>query len=427
MFTENNHNTPPGSSLNKSGQKHRYGLFDVVGIEMEYMIVDKTTLSVKPLCDVLMKAVAGVVVSDFDNGAIMWSNEIVNHVVELKTNGPVNHVTDVIKAFHANVVQINQILEHHNAVLMPSGAHPWMKPYTETNLWAHDSNDIYDLYNKIFDCRGHGWSNLQSTHLNLPFSNDEDFAQLHAAIRLILPILPALCASSPILDGMVTGYSDVRLETYRFNQQKIPSITGKVIPEAAFSENDYYQMIFNPMMNDIAPFDPDKILECHFLNSRGAIARFDRGAIEIRVIDIQECPTADLAIADGIISVLKMLIKDVPVLLLKDWHEDELAEIFNECIKWGEAAIVKNKKYLELWGLSENEESAQQLWKHLQNKVEPMMNNELSIIFKQIVDNGTLSTRIIKYLNNDYSHKKIYDAYSQLVICLNNNKLFNCQ
>ena len=33
------------------------------------------------------------------------------------------------------------------------------------------------------------------------------------------------------------------------------------------------------------------------MNSRGAIARFDRNAIEIRVIDVQECPKADLAIA----------------------------------------------------------------------------------------------------------------------------------
>jgi hypothetical protein len=31
-------------------------------------------------------------------------------------------------------------------------------------------------------------------------------------------------------------------------------------------------------------------MDHHFANSRGAIARFDRGAIEIRVIDIQECP-----------------------------------------------------------------------------------------------------------------------------------------
>ncbi len=405
---------------------NRYRLFDVVGIEMEFMIVDRTTLSVKPLCDKLMKEVAGFVVSAYDNGPIMWSNEIVNHVVELKTNGPIANVSDVIKAFHDNVVQINLLLGKFNAILMPTGAHPWMNPYNETHLWEHDSNEVYNLYNKIFDCRGHGWSNLQSTHINLPFKNDYEFGLLHAAIRVLLPVLPALCASSPIMDGKITGISDSRLETYRTNQQRIPSITGKVIPEAAFTEEAYYQLVYNPMMKDIAPFDPDNILECHFLNSRGAIARFDRGAIEIRVLDIQECPLADLAIAEAIIAVLKMLIRDVPYSVLKEWHQDVLAEVFLACVTKGELAVIKNEKYLKIWNIAESEVTAGQLWKYLLERTDEMMNPELRVVFKQIVENGTLSSRIIRYINGDSSLIKIKETYEQLVTCLHENKLFNC-
>ena len=36
--------------------------------------------------------------------------------------------------------------------------------------------------------------------LNLPFSSDEEFGRLHAAIRLLLPLLPALAASSPLVE-----------------------------------------------------------------------------------------------------------------------------------------------------------------------------------------------------------------------------------
>ena len=50
---------------------------------------------------------------------------------------------------------------------------------------------MYEAYDRIFDCRGHGWANLQAVHLNLPFSGDEEFGRLHAAIRLVLPIMPA--------------------------------------------------------------------------------------------------------------------------------------------------------------------------------------------------------------------------------------------
>jgi hypothetical protein len=65
-----------------------YSLFDVYGVEMEYMIVDRTSLSVQPVADQLLKRMAGSWVSDFENGPIDWSNELVNHVVEIKTHRP---------------------------------------------------------------------------------------------------------------------------------------------------------------------------------------------------------------------------------------------------------------------------------------------------------------------------------------------------
>ena len=113
------------------------------------------------------------------------------------------------------------------ARLMPTGMHPWMNPRAETVLWPDDGSSIYESYDRLFDCRSHGWSNLQSMHINLPFADDEQFARLHAATRLVLPLLPALAASSPVVDGKPTGLMDYRLEAYRTNQARMPSITGR--------------------------------------------------------------------------------------------------------------------------------------------------------------------------------------------------------
>src|SRR5690606_14473370 len=212
-------------------------------------------------------------------------------------------------AFAENVRQVNAILSGHNAMLMPTGAHPFMNPLQETKLWPHDNNEVYEIYNRIFDCRGHGWSNLQSTHLNLPFYDDEEFAKLHAAIRLVLPILPALCASTPILSGKFTGSYDTRLKYYKTNQSKIPSITGRVIPEALFSKRNYLLNIYDRIKADIAPHDPENVLNPIWVNSRGAIARFDRGSIEIRIMDNQECPAADMAIVTLVIETIKALVQ----------------------------------------------------------------------------------------------------------------------
>src|SRR6478735_6727891 len=213
----------------------RLHLFDAYGIELEYMLVNKDTLAVMPITDELLKHELGKYDSDFENGIVTWSNELVLHVVEIKSTKPEINFNVLESEFVQNIKRINEVLRNWNAMLMPSAAHPFMDPGSETKLWPHDNNDVYDIYNKVFDCKGHGWSNLQSTHLNLPFTGDREFAKLHAAIRLVLPLLPALCASSPIIGGGSTGLLDTRLRYYKTNQEKIKSITGSVIPEPVFS------------------------------------------------------------------------------------------------------------------------------------------------------------------------------------------------
>ena len=69
-------------------------------------------------------------------------------------------------------------------------------------------------------------------HINLPFADDAEFTRLHAAIRAVLPIIPALSAASPFEQGSATGWMDTRLRYYRDNQREIPEISGQVIPEA---------------------------------------------------------------------------------------------------------------------------------------------------------------------------------------------------
>ncbi|MDP3480360.1 MAG: glutamate-cysteine ligase family protein, partial [Desulfoprunum sp.] len=284
-------------------------LFEGFGVELEYMVVDRETLDVRPIADLLFYDFSGTQVSDVDNGPIAWSNELTAHVVEVKTNGPTSDLYQASQDFHSNIEVINRILARHNAMLLPGAAHPWMDPLREMVLWPHDAHEIYALYNTIFDCRGHGWANLQSTHLNLPFAGDAEFGRLHTAIRLLLPLMPALTASSPILDGGPTGWLDSRLKVYLHNQDRLPSLTGRLIPEAVCSEREYEQRIFAPIMAAISPFDPEGIMDKYFLNARGAIARFDRGAIEIRILDIQECPLADCGIARLIIETLRELVE----------------------------------------------------------------------------------------------------------------------
>jgi gamma-glutamyl:cysteine ligase YbdK (ATP-grasp superfamily) len=386
-------------------------LFEAFGIELEYMIVDKDTLEVQPVADELLKAMVGKYAGDFENGMVTWSNELVLHVIELKCTKPEKDLDQLEEAFHSNVMQINKELTRWNSMLLPTAAHPLMDPLKHTRLWPHDNGEVYAMYDKMFDCKGHGWSNLQSTHLNLPFNGDEEFGRLHAAIRVILPLLPALCASSPMLDGKMSGYQDTRMLYYRDNQKRIPSVTGMIVPEALFSEKDYEKHIYQQISKDIAPFDDDDILDPVWVNSRGAMARFDRGSIEIRVMDIQECPKADLAIQAFVIELLQALVDESQCTYEQQKNMDtaKLASMLDVISKDGMHAKVDYVEWLELFNISKA---------CIALDIVGQLSGHRRI--STFLENGNLATRISKSL----SKHPVIDTWKALAGCLQNDTMF---
>lgn len=401
------------------------------GIELEYMIVDKETLSILPIADALLRKASGsgdAYVTDVKRDRLAWSNELVLHLVELKNWHPVPEFAPLTAAFQAEIGYINRLLEHMGACLMPGAMHPWMDPRTETRLWPHGNAAIYQAYDRIFDCKnGHGWANLQSMHLNLPFSGDEEFSRLHAAARLVLPIIPALAASSPIAEGRFAGWMDFRMEAYRTNALKIPSSTGKVIPETVASRAEYEKQILAPMYQDIAPLDPEGVL-CHeWLNSRGAIARFDRNAIEIRVTDMQECPQADLAIAAAVVTAVRSLYREecAPLPAQQETGTDALAKILLACIRDAEQAVIDDAEYLRILGFPARRCEARALWRHL---VEPMSGgdhwNTWQAPLRVILEQGPLARRILNAVGPACSRLHLEAVYRELCDCLGEGRMF---
>jgi len=417
----------------------RLGLFQGFGVELEYMVVDADSLSVLPVVDRILEAQAGEIVSEVEVGPLAWSNELVLHVVELKTNGPAPRLEELDTHFLAHVRRINVILEELDGLLLPTAMHPWMDPHRETVLWPHEYSPVYEAYDRIFGCRGHGWSNLQSTHINLPFGSDEEFGRLHASIRLLLPILPALAASSPLVEGRPTGLRDNRMDFYRSNSSRIPSVAGAVIPEPVFSQGAYEGEIMERMFRDIAPFDPEGVLRGEFLNSRGAIPRFQRGSIEIRVLDVQESPAADLAIVNLSAGVLEILTRGV----LSDpefqmaLEVAPLEEAFLDCIRRGEEAVIRDSAYLKALGFPGRDGQASEIWWHLLEVSgsagwTPPAHQES--LLKQILRRGTLSTAILTALGVDTDlqppgggplpRDAVEEVYRELAECLQNGDVF---
>ncbi|MCJ8502646.1 carboxylate-amine ligase [Desulfatitalea alkaliphila] len=404
-------------------------LFDAIGIELEYMIVDRDTLAVLPVADRILAAAAGKVVSELSMGPLAWSNELVLHVIELKTEGPAPTLTGMADAFQADVRRIDDLAAPLNGRLMPTGCHPWMDPQTETVLWPHEYSPVYQAYNRIFGCRGHGWSNLQSMHINLPFQGDEEFARLHGAIRLLLPIMPALTASSPILDGRPTGYLDNRMAVYRHNADRVPAVAGHIVPEPVCSAADYDRQIYNPMFAAIGPLDPDGVLRQPFLNSRGAIARFERGAIEIRVLDVQECPAADLAVAALVQGALRALCRERwgAVDDMQALSTEHLADLLTAVIRRADDAVIEDRAYLRLLGVNDRAATAGEVWRHLAAACVPesALDPALAGPLRTMLQRGCLARRILHALGQNPHQRRLAEIYRALCDCLHQGTMFD--
>ena len=402
------------------------GLFEGVGIELEYMIVDRSSLDVRSLSDKVLYAIAGAYEAEVAVGELAWSNELVLHVIELKTCGPRPDLSGLSALFHRDVQRIGEILEPFGACLMPTAMHPWMDPESETRLWPHEYNQVYEAFDRIFDCRGHGWANLQSVHINLPFQGDDEFGRLHAAIRMVLPILPALAASSPFVNGQATGLLDTRLDYYRRNCMRVPALTGRVIPEAVFSRDEYESGILGRLYRDIEAFDPDGVLRYEWLNARGAIARFDRSAIEIRLLDVQECPRADMAISAAVIALIRALVEErwLSWADQKRWPEERLARILEATIRDADHAQVSDLEYLKDMGLcTAGPVSAAGLWRDLIARSLPASQAaEHSDALECILGEGSLASRMLRVRSQDRA--SLPELYRSLCDCLRSNRMF---
>lgn len=414
-------------------------LFQGFGVEIEYMIVDKSTLSVLPIADKALKYAtvlpgtqvleeSGSFPSEVRLGPIAWSNELTAHVLEFKVAEPVPSLIDIAAAFQESVRTANKLLNSAGGCLLPTGMHPWMDPSREMKLWPHERSEVYSTFDRIFDCRGHGWSNLQAVHLNLPFDGDDEFGRLHAAIRAILPILPALTASSPVMEDKLTGLMDNRVDVYRFNCKRVPSVTGRVIPEPVYTELDYEEQILQRIYGDMTELDPDGQLRHEWVNARGCTARFERSAIEIRVMDTQECPAADVAICGAVSAVLRAIalgdMGDIKTFMALDTAA--LERILLAVVKDGDRAVIPDRDYARLLGWRGGTCTAGDLWRDLIGAAargQPGWEQWRPWI-ETIMTQGCLARRITRALANDLSRPNLQRIYGQLRDCLEQGRSF---
>jgi gamma-glutamyl:cysteine ligase YbdK (ATP-grasp superfamily) len=207
-------------------------------------------------------------------------------------------------------------------------------------------------------------------------------------------------------------------------------VSGALIPEPVFSQQAYQDQILQPLYRDIAPLDPDGTLQFEWLNARGAIARFDRSTIEIRVLDVQETPRADLAVCALLTRVLQAMCDQrwMSLAAQQAFPTEALRTIFLDAIAAAENTPIHDEDYCAAFGFtspSSSQRTAGQLWQHLydQLRAEAAFPPDLDASLQTMLDKGTLATRIVRNLDN-HQPEALSRCYRRLCDCLNENRMF---
>jgi len=301
-----------------------------------------------------------------------------------------------------------------------------MDPRRDSRLWGGEGHEVYETFDRIFDCRRHGWLNLQSLHLNLPFDGDEEFDRLHSAIRLILPLLPGIAASSPFLEGRATGLLDSRLAHYRTHCAAVSSFAGEVIPEPIRSHAEYERKIYDPIRRDLPRVDPSGTLRPEWTNARGAIARFDRGAIEIRLIDLQESPAMDLAVAALVVGALRHLIESGDVEAQRAVSSEPMLGVLGAAVREADRATVDDGSYLAALGL-DRASTVAGVWRQLRSEVERAHGEALAPFAAEldlIESRGVLARRILAACGGVPDRASLRAVYQDLADALAAGRAF---
>lgn len=370
---------------------------DAIAMAVDLCVVDRADRQPMALATWALQELASV------HPDVRWSCERWEHVLTLALTKPTKRPAAQARRLKAEVKAMNALLATRNAMLVPVAAHPFTQG-DALQLRADDPAQA--VLSQVFDMQQPGWCNSQLSALRLPFSNDDEFSRLHASVRLLLPLLPAISAASPYLRGAAAGAMSGRMDACLHHVDKVPELLGPVIPEAVFSEEDYYRAVFSPMAQALVKVDTAQALDHFSMNARAAVARFDRGEIEVRVLDVQECITADLALAEMTLVVLRAMGSGrwVSPYLQRAWSEDDLYPIFHQSVREGGQATVSNRDYLLMFGLMKQDQmSVQKIWQHLFVELYGELSEDCRRVMAHILEHGCLAQRMLRKVGRDPS------------------------
>ena len=271
-----------------------------IGTEHEYSINDNQ-FNALPISDRNIKTICECTESEILFGDVKLSKELQKTVLEIIPRVPADDLFSLEDQLMKGIRKFYHIFRDRYW-LLGLGMHPTLT-LDRTAVWDHDEREYYDVYHRLFNIHQHGWLNIQALQINLSYRHEKELVATYNRLRSLLPYLIAVTASSPMVEGHVTGIADNRLIYYRENQKEIPLICNRIVPDKIRSFADY-RAIQEVVFGELRSRGADILCE-EWVNSSGLIVRFSRTCLEIKALDEQECIRSDMAVCDFVRSLLR--------------------------------------------------------------------------------------------------------------------------
>jgi len=281
-----------------------------VAVEEEFAILDPATLALTDGFEQLKAAAAG---TDLESHLV---GELIASEVEVRT-GRCETFADVAALIPKRRAQLRELADGLGLTLGATGAHPW-SPWQEQRIIDTPHYRVRDELLRYVVWR----NNTFGLHVHVAINGPDRAVQVCDALRVYLPELLVLSASSPFLENVNTGLHSVRTQIFT-----------KFFPRCGVPDSYGDWQTFEEYVRFL--FDTGSIQE-HTEMWWSVRPHLTFPTVEIRICDaqpLQEESISLAAFAYALTARIARAIDEGEELL--DPHHREIEENFWRAIRWG--------------------------------------------------------------------------------------------
>jgi carboxylate-amine ligase len=258
-----------------------------IGLEEEFAILDPTTLELVPRFEELYEAAREV--DPLLHESI--TGELISAEIEI-LSGAAASVLDALERQRERRRRLFALAEAHGAVLGATGTHPWAD-YREQKIIDTEHYRRVEQGLKYVAWR----NNTFSLHVHVGLHDIDRAVRVCDRLRPLLPVLLAISANSPYLDGRDSGLHSARTQSFTRNFPRCG------VPDAFGGWSAYRSYLeFLLRTNSIVEFTQV------WWSVR---PHLDFGTVEVRVCDAQATAAESEALASLIVACVAQTARDI--------------------------------------------------------------------------------------------------------------------